>query len=138
MEEVLEEVAQVGVLTVENLNRMNDAFAKFIFANEARKLLTLDLVNSFFEFEGTAQITDFKFIDREQDPDRKWGKGVVLDVVGESSDGTLVNVEIQLQQFDDMDRRTLYYWAQLWLSTFWISGCFRMKYGRTTTAVLQC
>ena len=114
MEEVLEEVAQVGVLTVENLNRMNDAFAKFIFANEARKLLTLDLVNSFFEFEGTAQITDFKFIDREQDPDRKWGKGVVLDVVGESSDGTLVNVEIQLQQFDDMDRRTLYYWAQLY------------------------
>ena len=71
MEEVLEEVAQVGVLTVENLNRMNDAFAKFIFANEARKLLTLDLVNSFFEFEGTAQITDFKFSDRELDPDRK-------------------------------------------------------------------
>ena len=114
MEEVLEEVAQVGVLTVENLNRMNDAFAKFIFANEARKLLTLDLVNSFFEFEGTAQITDFKFSDRELDPDRKRGKGVVLDVVGESSDGTLVNVEIQLQQFDDMDRRTLYYWAQLY------------------------
>jgi hypothetical protein len=78
MEEVLEEVAQVGVLTVENLNRMNDAFAKFIFANEARKLLTLDLVNSFFEFEGTAQITDFKFSDRELDSDRKRGKGVVF------------------------------------------------------------
>ena len=114
MEEVLQEVTQGEVLTVENLNRMNDAFAKFIFANKARKQLTLDLVNSFFEFEGTDQITDFKFSDRELDPERKLGKGVVLDVVGESSDGTLVNVEIQLQQFDDMDWRTLYYWSQLY------------------------
>lgn len=37
MENVLQEVVQGEVLTVENLNRMNDAFAKFIFANEARK-----------------------------------------------------------------------------------------------------
>ena len=109
-----EETADKEVLTVENLNRLNDAFAKFIFANEARKQLTLDLVNSFFEFEGTAQITDFTFSDRELDPERKLGKGVVLDVVGKSSDGTLTNVEIQLQQFDDMDRRTLYYWSQLY------------------------
>ena len=35
-------------------------------------------------------------------------------MVGKSSDGTLTNVEIQLQQFDDMDRRTLYYWSQLY------------------------
>ena len=109
-----EETADKEVLTVENLNRLNDAFAKFIFANEARKQLTLDLVNSFFEFEGTAQITDFTFSERELDPERKLGKGVVLDVVGKSSDGTLTNVEIQLQQFDDMDRRTLYYWSQLY------------------------
>ena len=120
MEEDLQEgiskegIPQNEVLTVENLNRLNDAFAKYIFANEERKLLTMDLVNSFFEFEGTAQITDFTFSDRELDPDRKRGKGVVLDVVGKSSDGTLTNVEIQLQQFDDMDRRTLYYWSQLY------------------------
>jgi len=70
------------VLKVEDLNRMNDVLAKFIFANEARKLLTLDFVNSFFEFEGTDEITDFEFSDRELDPDRNQGKGVVLDVVG--------------------------------------------------------
>ena len=58
------------VLKIENLNRMNDAFAKFIFAREERKELTLALINSFFEFEGTAEIVDFKFKDREQDPDR--------------------------------------------------------------------
>ena len=35
MEKVLQEDTQNEILTVENLNRMNDAFAKFIFANEA-------------------------------------------------------------------------------------------------------
>ena len=132
MEEALQEDRQKEILTVENLNRMNDAFAKFIFANEARKLLTLDLINSFFEFEGTAQIMDFSFSDRELDPDKKRGKGVVLDVVGESSDGTLVNVEIQLQQFDDMDRRTLYYWSQLYTRRL-LSGEDYENLNRTVT-----
>ena len=45
-EEVLQEETQNEVLTVDNLNRMNDAFAKFIFANEERKLLTLDFFSS--------------------------------------------------------------------------------------------
>jgi len=110
----MSKVLKKASLNIENLNRMNDAFAKFIFANEKRKQLTLGLVNSFFEFEGTAEIKDFEFIDRELDPDRDKGKGVVLDVVGKSSDGTLTNVEIQLQQCDFMDRRTLHYWAQLY------------------------
>jgi len=56
MEEVLHKNAHNEVLTVENLNRMNDVFAKYIFANEARKKLTLGLINSFFELEGTAEI----------------------------------------------------------------------------------
>lgn len=102
------------VLKVEDLNRMNDVFAKYIFANEARKQLTLALINSFFEFEGTAEIVNFEFKDREADPDRPEGKGAVLDVLGESSDGTLVNVEIQLEQYKYMDKRTLHYWAKLY------------------------
>ena len=97
------------VLKVEDLNRMNDVFAKYIFANEARKQLTLGLINSFFELEGTAEIIDFAFKDRELDPDREEGKGVVLDVLGECSDGTLVSVEIQLEQFKAMGKRSLLY-----------------------------
>ena len=102
------------VFKVEDLNRMNDVFAKYIFANEERKKLTLGLINSFFDFEGTAEIIDLAFKDREIDPDREEGKGAVLDVLGECSDGTLVNVEIQLEQFEEMGRRSLYYWAKLY------------------------
>ena len=102
------------VFKVEDLNRMNDVFAKYIFANEERKKLTLGLINSFFDFEGTAEIIDLAFKDREIDPDREEGKGAVLDVLGECSDETLVNVEIQLEQFEEMGRRSLYYWAKLY------------------------
>ena len=102
------------IFKVEDLNRMNDVFAKYIFANEERKKLTLGLINSFFDFEGTAEIIDLAFKDREIDPDREEGKGAVLDVLGECSDGTLVNVEIQLEQFEEMGRRSLYYWAKLY------------------------
>ena len=87
------------------LNRMNDVFAKFIFANEARKDLTLDLINSVFELDGTKEIVDFDFRDRELDPDREDGRGIVLDVTGRCSDGTLVNVEIQLHKLDGMEQR---------------------------------
>ena len=96
------------------LNRMNDIFAKFIFANEARKGLTLDLINSVFEFEGAKEIVDFEFRDREFDPETEEGKGVVLDVTGRSSDGVLVNVEIQLHKLAGMEKRMLYYWSLLY------------------------
>lgn len=95
-------------------NRMNDALAKFIFANEQHKDSTLALINSVFEFEGTKEIVDLEFKDRELDPDRERGKGVVLDVTGISSDGTLVSVEIQIQNLDGMERRVLYYWSLLY------------------------
>ena len=93
-DDCMSKVLKNASLKIEDLNRMNDAFAKYIFANEKRKQLTLGLVNSFFEFEGTADIKDFEFVDRELDPDREKGKGVVLDVVGKSSDGTLACVFI--------------------------------------------
>ena len=85
------------VFKVEDLNRMNDVFAKYIFANEDRKKLTLGLINSFFDFEGTAEIIDLAFKDREVDPDRQEGKGVVLDVLGQCS-GWNVGLRICLRR----------------------------------------
>ena len=98
----------------ELLNRMNDTYSKFVFANELFKDTTLSLINGFFELEGKKKLVDFEFKDRGLDPDALGGKGVLLDVCGKSSDGTLVNVEIQLSNLKSMNRRTLYYWALLY------------------------
>ena len=108
---------QPGTETVVNgkpFNRMNDFYAKYIFANRRNKGSALALINSVFSLEGTKEIVDFEFKDREFDPERVNGKGVLLDVVGYSSDRAVVNVEIQLRCLKSMDKRTLYYWSLLY------------------------
>ena len=95
-----------------NLNRMNDALFKNIFAQNSD--ITLSLVNSVFEFQGTALITDIEFIDRNLDIEEEGGKESRLDLLGRASDGTVVNLEIQVAKQEYMGRRSLYYWARLY------------------------
>lgn len=95
-----------------NLNRMNDALFKNIFAQNSD--ITLSLVNSVFEFQGTALITDIEFIDRNLDIEEEGGKESRLDLLGRASDGTVVNLEIQVAKQEYMGRRSLYYWSRLY------------------------
>ena len=107
-------VIDYAVLKGKPFNRLNDVYAKYLFGNEKNKSLTLALINSVFELEDKKEIVDFEFRDRELDPDRESGKGVLLDVTGKCSDGTIVNVEFQISSMKGMDRRTLYYWSLLY------------------------
>ena len=95
------------------LNRLNDVFVKYIFFDEERKPLTLSLINSFFEAEGTPTIVDFTFQDREPDPDNPETKQPRLDVVGVCSDGTVVEIEFQNAQYEGMRDRVVFYWSRL-------------------------
>ena len=97
-----------------NLNRTNDAVFKTIFANQQHKDITLSLINAVFEFQGTGQIQDITFIDRELDADQLDGKESRLDLVGQAFDGTKVNIEIQVDPMAEMGRRSLYYWSRLY------------------------
>ena len=95
-----------------NLNRMNDALFKNIFAQNSD--ITLSLINSVFEFQGSALILDIEFIDRNLDAEEDDGKESRLDLLGRSSDGTVVNLEIQVAKQGYMGRRSLYYWSRLY------------------------
>ena len=99
-------------MKVLNLNRMNDALFKNIFAQNSD--ITLSLINSVFEFQGTALITDIEFIDRNLDAEEDDGKGSQLDLLGRSPDGTVINLEIQVAKQEYMGRRSLYYWSRLY------------------------
>lgn len=91
---------------------MNDALFKNIFAQNSD--ITLSLINSVFEFQGTTLITDIEFIDRNLDIEEEGGKESRLDLLGRSSDGTIVNLEIQVAKQGYMGRRSLYYWSRLY------------------------
>ena len=47
---------------------------------------------------------------REHEDDKK----SVLDILAKTAQGTYINVEIQLANYHDMDRRTLYYWSKVY------------------------
>ena len=96
------------------LNRMNDALMKFVFAQQERKDVTQDFINAFFEAEGTPQIMDFAFLDRELDAGRRTGKRSQLDILGSCTDGTYASVEVQMDRLATMPSRTLFYWAWLY------------------------
>lgn len=95
-----------------NLNRMNDALFKNIFAQNSD--ITLSLINSVFEFQGSALISNIEFIDRNLDAEEDDGKEARLDLLGRSSDGTVINLEIQVAKQGYMGKRSLYYWSRLY------------------------
>ena len=97
------------------LNRMNDALMKYIFAKEERKHLSLNLINSFFEKKQYPTLPDFTFRDREQSPEQYHGKAGRLDILGSSSDGTTVNLEMQVKKLIEQPLRSIFYWGKLFI-----------------------
>ena len=91
---------------------MNDALFKSIFAKNSD--ITLSLINSVFEFQGSALIAEIEFIDRNLDAEEEDGKESRLDLLGRSPDGTVINLEIQVAKQKYMGRRSLYYWSRLY------------------------
>ena len=113
------------------LNRLNDALLKFVFAQEERKQVTQSFINAFFEAEGTPQLVDFEFRDRELNAERKIAKRSHLDILGSCSDGTLTNVEVQIDPIKAMPVRTLFYWS--WLYRRLVRGDDYTKLKRTVS-----
>ena len=96
------------------INRLNDVLMKYVFADNERKHITLSLINAVFALEGTPLLVDFTFRDREISPDNMEGKESQLDILGSCSDGTVVNVEVQVDRLNSMGKRSLYYWSRLY------------------------
>ena len=66
-------------MAVFRINRTNDAVFKAVFAKYPK--ITLSLINAFLEFQGTEQLVDIEFIDREIDSDECEGKESRLDIL---------------------------------------------------------
>src|SRR5690606_10631783 len=62
------------------------------------------------------KITDVEFLEREIGPEHRLDKKSILDIHAKASDGTRFNVEIQLSNEQNMEKRTLYYWSRLYVA----------------------
>lgn len=98
----------------QNYNPLNDYLFKFIFGRDERKRITLSFLNAVLDREGEETLTDITFIDREIDPQFEDDKLSQLDIYGIASDGSQINIEVQLVNLYNMQKRTLYYWARMY------------------------
>lgn len=94
---------------------MNDVLFKFVFGKVERKNITIDFLNSVLEPSLGHSIKDIRFISTEIIPQSEEEKLSRLDVACELDTGERIDVEVQVVNYHNMQRRTLYYWSGMYL-----------------------
>lgn len=106
-------------------NPMNDVLFKFIFGSDERKLVTVDFLNAVLEREGKDAIKDIQFRNSEIVPLNEEDKLTRLDVYCVTEKGEHIDVEVQVVNKKNMEKRTLFYWAQMYLTTLSRGGKYQ-------------
>jgi len=96
------------------VNRMNDYVFKRIFGSEENKDILLNFLNAVLKSQPDQELTGIELLDREIDADFLGDKYARLDILGRTATGTLVNIEIQIVNQYNIEKRTLFYWAKLY------------------------
>ncbi|WP_342260197.1 Rpn family recombination-promoting nuclease/putative transposase [Candidatus Tisiphia endosymbiont of Metellina segmentata] len=91
--------------------RVDLAFKK-IFGVEENKDLLISLINSIVSKED--QVAEVTLLNPYNPKNFKNDKLSILDVKAKSVDGKRFNIEIQISDEADYDKRALYYWAKLY------------------------
>ena len=91
--------------------KVDIAFKK-IFGVEENKDLLISLINSIVG--GEDQVKDVTLLNPYNPKSFKKDKLSILDVKAEGLDGKRFNIEIQISDEADYDKRALYYWAKLY------------------------
>lgn len=91
--------------------RVDIAFKK-IFGVEENKDLLISLVNSIVSKED--QVTDITLLNPYNAKNFKKDKLSILDIKAKGQGGKRFNIEIQISDEADYDKRALYYWAKLY------------------------
>ena len=93
----------------------NDLIFKFVFGREERKRVTLTCINDLLGRTGKDAFVDLDFRNVEMIPATENEKQGRLDVFGLLDDNTRVDLEMQVFNHLNMDKRSLFYWAQMYL-----------------------
>ncbi len=96
------------------VNRLNDYLFKRIFGSEENSDILVAFLNAVLQPRTEESITSVDLIDRNLDPTFFTDKAARLDILARTRDGRLFNIEVQLLNPYEMERRTLYYWATLY------------------------
>ncbi|AEF94664.1 Conserved hypothetical protein CHP01784 [Desulfotomaculum nigrificans CO-1-SRB] len=96
------------------INRTNDYAFKRILGSEEGKEALISFLNAVLKPPQGQELHDVELLDRELDPKYLLDKAARLDILARTAAGALVNVEVQIANKYNIDKRTLFYWAGLY------------------------
>ena len=97
---------------MESINPRVDIAFKKIFGVEENKDLLVSLINSIVGEED--QVSDITLLNPYNPKNFKTDKLSILDIKATNQDGKRFNIEIQISDEADYDKRALYYWAKIY------------------------
>ncbi|AIQ31688.1 hypothetical protein P40081_28850 [Paenibacillus sp. FSL P4-0081] len=107
---------------MELLDPRVDFVFKRIFASESNKDVLLAFLNRIFMDAGDPPLEEVVLLNPYTDKDDPLDKQSIFDIWAKSADGKLINIEMQLFNKYDIEKRTLYYWSKRYAGQLQVSG----------------
>lgn len=98
-------------ITINNLNRINDYFIRYLFSHKGNENIALNFINAVFkdlDFETFNKIEILNPFNIAENYDEKES---IVDIKATTETGITVLIEIQARGNENFIKRTLYYWA---------------------------
>ncbi len=95
----------------------NDYAFKRLLGSEENKPLLQDLLECILDLT-PQQVLDLEFMDKELTKEEFSDKTGILDVKLKLADGTVIDIEIQASWNASFVKRTLFYWAKMYMADF--------------------
>ncbi|OXM15562.1 Rpn family recombination-promoting nuclease/putative transposase [Paenibacillus herberti] len=112
------------------LDPKNDFVFKRIFGSEENKDVLLAFLNRTFAESGEAPLTEIVLLNPYTDKDAPLDKQSIFDIWARTTEGKLINVEMQLFNKYDIEKRTLFYWSKRYSS--------QLQEGQSYTELKKC
>ena len=104
---------------MEKIDPRVDVVFKKIFGVEENKDLLISLINSIVSQED--QVSEVTLLNPYNPKNFRKDKLSILDIKAQSQEGKRFNIEIQISDEADYDKRALYYWAKLYTEQLQVS-----------------
>ena len=98
-------------ITINNLNRINDYFVRYLFSHRGNENIALNFINAVFkdlDFETFKEIEILNPFNIAETYDEKES---IVDIKATTETGIIVLIEIQARGNENFIKRSLYYWA---------------------------
>ncbi|PSR22511.1 MAG: hypothetical protein C7B45_06705 [Sulfobacillus acidophilus] len=114
-----------------------DFVFKRIFGTEDNRDVLLAFLNAIFEDSEQPLVDSVEILNPFVEKDALTDKMSVLDVKARTAAGMLIDIEIQVRDHQDMAKRTLFYWSQLFQQQLKVGDDYHQLHKTVTVNVLD-